>query len=44
MSYANMVMYSSVLPGHDDAKPKEDEVISGDDPANVERINKLLFD
>lgn len=47
MSYANMIMYSSVLPSYNDkSKQPEDsnEVINADDPANRELVRKLMFD
>jgi hypothetical protein len=47
MSYQNLIIYSSVLPGYDFDKDgrdnKKDEVINADDPANRDRINKILF-
>ena len=44
MSYANMILYSSVLPGHDDEKAeKGNEVINADDPKNKEKIKQMLF-
>ena len=53
MSYANVMMYGSVLPSYnkDDKKDKEketeeedDDVINADDPANQEKIRKLLYE
>lgn len=49
MSYANMLMYGSVLPSYDskkgkDKKKDDDEIINADDPANKDRIRRLLYD
>ena len=41
MSYANMILYSSVLPTFDDKK--EEEAINADDPANKEAVHKELY-
>ena len=41
LSYANMILYCSVLPGQDDEK--EDEVINADDPKNRDEYKKILF-
>lgn len=41
MSYANMILYSSVLPTYDDKK--EEEVIDADDPANRRAVQKELY-
>lgn len=42
LSYANLVLYSSVLPGYDDEKG--DEVINADDPKNKQKIRELLYE
>lgn len=46
-----MMMYGSVLPSYDGKKDKDkgkdnnkDEIINADDPANKERIRRLLYD
>lgn len=45
MSYANMILYSSVLPGYDDVKEGDQEqTIDADDPANQQRIQELLYE
>jgi len=37
-------MYSSVIPSDDDEDEAEKtDIINADDPKNVERINKLLY-
>ncbi|MEL7586663.1 MAG: hypothetical protein AAGU19_08100 [Prolixibacteraceae bacterium] len=45
MSYANVIMYSAVLPSYDDEKEsKEDEeVINADDPKNRDKVRQILF-
>lgn len=43
MSYANMVLYSSVLPSYSTEKEQE-ETIDADDPENKELINQILHD
>jgi hypothetical protein len=46
MSYANLIMYSSVLPSYDDEKEgdkNDEEIINADDPRNQERIRRELF-
>jgi hypothetical protein len=43
LSYANLVLYSSVLPSYDDEK-EDDEIINADDPRNKEKIRKLLYE
>lgn len=42
LSYANLVLYSSVLPSYDDEK--DEDVINADDPRNKEKIRKLLYE
>jgi hypothetical protein len=45
MSYSNIIMYSSVLPSYDsdsDNDKKNNEIIDADDPANKEKIKRLL--
>jgi pyruvoyl-dependent arginine decarboxylase (PvlArgDC) len=44
MTYANLVMYSSVLPSSDDEEEKEEVTINADDPKNKDLINHELFD
>jgi len=41
MSYANTILYSSVLPSYDDLK--EEETINADDPRNRSKIRKELY-
>ncbi len=47
MSYANMVMYSAVLPSYDSKKDRGSEtgkqdIIKADDPRNSEKVLALL--
>jgi hypothetical protein len=42
MSYANVIMYGSVLPSYD-GKKGESDVINADDPQNREAVRGLLF-
>ena len=45
MSYANILLYSSVLPSYSETKEgagKEEEVIDADDPDNAELIHKII--
>lgn len=49
MSYANMIMYGSVIPSYksnkkDQKKNDENEVINADDPRNRERVRSILYD
>ena len=45
MSYANTIMYSSVLPSYDDVKESEDQkTLNADDPRNREAIRKALYE
>lgn len=49
MSYANMIMYGSVLPSYNDKskeaeKENDDEVINADDPENREKVRRIMFD
>lgn len=45
MSFANLMLYNSVLPSYDGAKnaekPKQ-EVVNADDPRNREMVKKAL--
>jgi hypothetical protein len=45
MSYANMILYGSVLPSYksnkDRAKNKKQEIINADDPRNLDKINQF---
>lgn len=46
VSFANLTLYSAVLPSYDsrkDAKPEDNEIIKADDPANADKI-KAMFD
>ncbi|MDR0429366.1 MAG: hypothetical protein LBH58_02665 [Tannerellaceae bacterium] len=46
MSYANMIMYASVLPGYSDKNKgagKDNEVINADDPKNRDKVRSILF-
>jgi hypothetical protein len=42
MSYANVIMYGSVLPRYGDKEGKGD-VIKADDPQNREAVRGILF-
>ena len=44
MSYANMLMYASVLPSYNESKKedKNNEIIDADDPKNRDKILKIL--
>jgi len=45
MSYANLILYSAVLPSYQSGKKRENgegEVINGDDPANSELIHNII--
>lgn len=49
MSYANMIMYSAVIPSYNGSKDKRDvsngkpqETIKADDPRNKARIRQIL--
>lgn len=48
LSYANLILYSSVLPRMDDTdlgKVNEgDKLINGDDPGNADLVRKAMFD
>lgn len=44
MSYANMIMYGSVLPSYNNkpvTKDGKQEVINADDPKNIDKINQF---
>lgn len=41
ISYVNIVLYSSVLPGYDDNK--EEDVVDATDPRNKEKIREILY-
>ena len=44
MSYANISLYSSVLPSYDDETgDKGERVIKADDPKNKDLVNSILF-
>jgi len=43
MSYANMILYSSVIPSHDDESEGKEDVMNADDPRNKEKIKEILF-
>lgn len=50
ISYANMILYMATLPSYDSYKDKSEakkkdrgEVINADDPANREKVEKMLF-
>lgn len=50
MSYANMILYSSVLPSYQSKKSKDsgkkgkdEDVIDADDPKNKELVKNALF-
>jgi len=52
MSYANIIMYGAVLPSYDNEVNDKSESntwkgkgerINADDPANREKVNKILF-
>lgn len=42
LSYVNLILYSSVIPGYDDVK--EEEYINADDPRNAQKIRELLYE
>ena len=42
MSYANLVMYSSVLPHYGDSKKGNGETINADDPRNKNALKDLF--
>jgi len=46
MSYANVIMYSAVIPSYDsDTETKDNgEVINADDPKNREKVRNILYD
>lgn len=41
MTYANIVLFQSVIPNSDDSEKKD--VIKADDPANREKVRQILF-
>jgi hypothetical protein len=48
MSYANMIMYGSVLPSYGDKnkgadKDNDNEVINADDPKNRDKVRSIMF-
>ncbi|MDR0385397.1 MAG: hypothetical protein LBH60_04910 [Prevotellaceae bacterium] len=48
MSYANMIMYGSVLPSYGDKKKgvdkdNDNEVINADDPKNRDKVRSIMF-
>lgn len=46
MSYANILLYGAVLPSFDNEKTEvgeSEEVIDADDPANREKVRKILL-
>lgn len=43
MSYANTILYGSVLLSSDEVKEPAKKVINADDPANKDEIRKELF-
>jgi hypothetical protein len=47
MSYANVIMYSSVLPSYNSKNDKPGKhgknVINADDPKNKDAVHKILF-
>lgn len=45
MSYANVLMYLAVLPSYQDRETEErDSTIDADDPRNMDKIKKLLYE
>lgn len=44
MSYANVIMYGSVLPSYNSKKEKKEDSINADDPKNKDKIRTILFD
>ena len=44
MSYANVIMYGSVLPSYNSEKEKKEDNINADDPKNKDKIRNILFD
>ena len=46
MSYANMIMYGSVLTSYGDKNrgaDKDNEVINADDPKNRDKVRSIMF-
>ena len=43
MSFANVSLYSSVLPSYDDVATKKEEIINADDPKNKDLVHNALF-
>ncbi len=41
MTYANLVLFQSVIPNSDNSEKKD--VIKADDPANREKVRQILF-
>jgi hypothetical protein len=46
LSYANILLYSAVLPSYDTGreKSKDSDTIRADDPENKEQVRKILFE
>ena len=46
LSYANILLYSAVLPSYDTdrEKSKDSDTIRADDPENKEKVRKILFE
>jgi len=46
LSYANILLYSAVLPSYDTdrEKSKDSDTIRADDPENKEQVRKILFE
>lgn len=48
LSYANLILFSSVLPRMDDKDGDKgkggDKMINGDDPGNADLVRKAMFD
>lgn len=42
VSYANVMMYSSVIPSMDSGDKKDEKVINADDPRNAHILEKLI--
>ncbi len=48
VSYANLILYSSIFPDYnsksENKKENNTEIIDADDPRNAEKVNKILLD
>lgn len=44
LSYANMIMYGSVMPSYNSDKDGDNETINADDPTNKDKVRSILFE